>query len=181
MRVVARKQGRAAPLSRVSQIAKLAHGVVAQLLASGRADGEASMSVLARLDLRRAGGRSERPLLPLSRCCSPCAPTRRPNLSEESGMLLRCRFDASSQTSALRDQSAMPGRCASAWYGGPRWPEIKAVVFRLGYGRRLGPRIGIDLRRRRPRALEQPAGPCPEGRSRVLSRQTGRRGWRRTR
>ena len=77
------------------------------------------MSVLARLDLRRAGGRREWPLLPLPRCCSPCAPTRRPNLSEESGMLLRCRSDASSQTSALRDQSAMPGRCASAWYGGP--------------------------------------------------------------
>ena len=119
MRVVAQKQGRAAPSSRVSKIAKLAHRVVTHRLASGRADREASMSVLAQLDLRRAGGRRERPLLPLSRCCSPCAPTRRPNLSEESGMLLRCRFDASSQTSALRDQSAMPGRCASAWYGGP--------------------------------------------------------------
>lgn len=125
-----------------------------QLLASGRADGEASMSVLARLDLRRAGGRSEWPLLPLPRCCSPCAPTRRPNLSEESGMLLRCRFDASSQTSALRDQSAMPGRCSKRMVWRTGWPEIKAVVFRLGYGRRLGPRIGIDLRRRRSRALE---------------------------
>ena len=119
MRVVARKQGRASPLSPFSQIAKLAHRVVAHRLASGRADGEASMSVLALVDLRRAGGRRARPLRPLSRCCPPCAPTRRPNLSEESGMLLRCRFDASSQTSALRDQSAMPGRCASGWYGGP--------------------------------------------------------------
>ncbi len=37
MRVVAGKQGRAAPLSRVSQIAKLAHGVVASCwLAAGR-------------------------------------------------------------------------------------------------------------------------------------------------
>ena len=86
---------------------------------------------------------------------------------ERSLDITRPFMDDIGESSDQRNARALRKRMV--WRTG--WPEIKAVVFRLGYGRRLGPRIGIDLRRRRPRALEQPPGPCSEGRSRVLSRQ----------
>ena len=108
MRVVARKQGRAAPLSRVSRIAKLAHRVVAHRLPSGRADAEASVSVLAQLDPRGARGRGERPLRPLSRCCSLLRADPTPELVGGKRHAVACTFDASSP------QTAAPGTRAHA-------------------------------------------------------------------